>query len=890
MQFKPFDRMWDIVETQKDISDTDYFIALMYLGQMVVKFAVSGMVAAVIEGQDRHQYRLRKQLVESDGIGSWSRVLDETLTGVAAQYLHTGVKGEGYETYQLTKKTTSQDWQHRSVTLIRQCLKVAKPNASFSSKKIQGKLWFSTFAELRNKTLAHGAPGAGQIRKMCPELDESLRTLIENFCLFNRPWAYLLQTHKRKYHVSRWNESASNLRPLQTKAGTQFNFPEGVYIHFGERIDQESLRIVKLVHSDVDASDFYVPNGGWGEKKYEMRSFISNRTFDADSQDYLDPVELPPSETRGLVNAVLKGESGETITNVPHKNKDYVSRPTREERLYREIVEDTPHHVITLRGRGGIGKTWLTLKVLDDIANEGSFFAILWFSARDVDLLPTGAVPVKPDILDLKDVANVFYAHMSDILLSAEQLHDEDLDKVMFLLENMRECELGKILFVFDNFETVTNPIELYRLIYNNVKSPNKTVITTRVRDFKADYWIELAGMSYGECKVLVNNTADRLNIGRLLSRTYRERLHEVSDGHPYVVKMLLGEVRKANKVVDIGNIMSRNEDLLDSLFERTYSRLSRTAQRVFLTLCSWKSLVAEIALRAVLLRPNNHDMGDIQEAIYELYDCSLVEKTESQVDDETYWTVNLVAGQFGSRKLESSTLKMAIQADKELLQYFGSTQKTDMQRGIQTRIDRLIGEIQKRATKDRAAIEEFVPIVEYVARKGHYQAWLELANVYKKIGESDKFEHYIIRFVEFSSHNEQKREAWETLANFYKAENRHSDELNAWIRLAQLSRAYYETVSDAANRFNSITNIQDYNFDEGEKEQILDTLIELMEYGHDQANATDFSQLGWLYMHNREPDKALEAADRGLEIESYNEHCKGLRQRAQQALPFRLN
>ena len=104
MEFKPFDRMLDKVETQKDISHTDYFNSLMYLGEMVVKFAVAGMVAAVNEGQDRHQYRLRKQLVEANGIGDWSKVLDEVLSGVAAQYLCNGVKGEGNETYQLTKE------------------------------------------------------------------------------------------------------------------------------------------------------------------------------------------------------------------------------------------------------------------------------------------------------------------------------------------------------------------------------------------------------------------------------------------------------------------------------------------------------------------------------------------------------------------------------------------------------------------------------------------------------------------------------------------------------------------------------------------------------------------------------------------------------------------
>ncbi len=885
MKFKPFDRMWDVVETQRDISDTDYFNSLMYLGRMMAKFAVSGIVAAVNESQDRHQYRLRKQLVESDGIGKWSQVLDEVLTGVAAQYLCVGVKGEGNETYQLTKKTTSQDWQHKSVTLLRECLKIAHPNVEYSSKKIQGRIWFSTFAELRNKTQGHGALGGGQIRNMCSDLHESISIVIDNFRLFHRPWAYLVQTQKRKYHVVRWTEASSSLRILQTKEGTQFNFPEGVYIHFGDQIDRDSLRIAKLIHSNVDASDFYVPNGGWNEKRFEMRSFITNDTIIADSQDYLDPVELPQSETQGLSCAVLKGRSGSTITNVPNKNDDYISRPAPENRLLREIVEETPHHIITLRGRGGIGKTWLTLKVLDDIANEENFTAILWFSARDVDLSTSGPLQVKPDILDIKDIAQVFHIHMSDVLLSAEELHDDGLDKTQFLLDNMRHCELGKILFVFDNFETVTSPIELYNTIYNNVKPPNKAVVTTRVRDFKGDYWIELEGMSYEECNNLIDATARRLKVNHLVSTTDKERLFEVSAGHPYVVKMLLGGLRKPDNAVDISTMMAHNEDLLDALFERTYSQLSRIGQRVFLTLCSWKSLVAETAISAILLRPNNTDMGDIIDAIYELYDSSLVEKTDSSVDNETYWTVNLLARQFGVRKIESSTIRMAIQADKEFLQYFGVTQKTDMKRSIQSRIDRLLREIQKLVIQDHSAIEEFVPIIEYMAKRRHHQAWLKLADLYKKIGNSSQYEYYLKRFLEFATDNEEKRKVWENLANFYKLESRYSDELDASIRLAQLSRAYYETISNVANRFNSIVNLRDYRFDEGEKDMILETLIELMEDGNYQADATDFSRLGWLYMHDSKPEKALQTANRGLEIQPQNEYCKNLRQTAINAL-----
>ena len=162
---------------------------------------------------------------------------------------------------------------------------------------------------------------------------------------------------------------------------------------------------------------------------------------------------------------------------------------------------------------------------------------------------------------------------------------------------------------------------------------------------------------------------------------------------------------------------MANWDDMLDTLFERTYSRLSRPAQRVFLTLCNWKSFVAQTAIEAVMLRPNNEYM-EVSQAIDDLYNSSLVEKTPSEVDDETFLSVPLVAMQFGQRKLSISPMQMAIQADTELLRIFGATQETDVSHGIEPRIRRFFKEIEDRVRNERNQLDEFVPIVEFVARQ----------------------------------------------------------------------------------------------------------------------------------------------------------------------------
>src|SRR5690606_4527366 len=138
----------------------------------------------------------------------------------------------------------------------------------------------------------------------------------------------------------------------------------------------------------------------------------------------------------------------------PPRQNGYITRTPPENSLYSEIAEDNQHRIITLIGRGGIGKTWLTLEVLNRIAEEEIFDAILWFSARDIDLLPDGAKQVQPHILTERDIAEEFTNLIGQYLLSYEKIHSDDFNATEFLRTSMTKCELGKILFVFDNFET----------------------------------------------------------------------------------------------------------------------------------------------------------------------------------------------------------------------------------------------------------------------------------------------------------------------------------------------------------------------------------------------------------------------------------------------------
>jgi hypothetical protein len=475
---------------------------------------------------------------------------------------------------------------------------------------------------------------------------------------------------------------------------------------------------VELAQSDVDAADFYLANGNFNEKRFEMLSYASGETTFSDSAPYLIPTTpLPGSETEGLKELDLIGNC---LTNLPVLPSDYIRRRTLEAELLAALRDDR-HPVVTLVGRGGIGKTSLALASLHGITEENRFDLVLWFSARDLDLLPQGPKLVRPAVLNVKDMANEFVR-----MVSPAEAKEKGFKSTEYLAASLTTAALGPTLYVFDNFETVINPSETFKWIDTYVRPPNKVLVTTRYRDFKGDYPIEVRGMAEAECDELVDSVAAKLGIRELLTTDYRQELVRESEGHPYVVKILLGEVAKAGTLRKVERIVADADEVLTALFERTYVTLSPVARRVFLTLCNWRTTIPKLALEAVLLRPQNEKMA-VSDGLEELERSSFVELLESQVDREMFVNTPLVAAMFGRRKLAVSPMRSAIEADTEILHQFGAGQRTDVRHGVAPRIERLVKSIARRAVQETTSLMSTRPCSSFREALPAHGCWLHL-------------------------------------------------------------------------------------------------------------------------------------------------------------------
>lgn len=855
--FLPVLRMLERAELARDESDTSYFFELLYLGELVLKVLVVEILAGMQDERDRHRHSLEYRLVRVNSIGEWADVLDEALTGPPSQHLTT-VGRESQQAITEVFGPTADTWQRRAVNLLNEtcrCLDISVTDTA--RQRVSLRLWMRQFVWLRNRTRGHGAPKPAALSSVCRTLQTSIELLIDNAPAFRRDWSFLKRNLKGKYRVSSFGGDREPFAYLTRDA--EQSLPDGAYIFQGEP------RRAQLLFTDPDLTDFFLPNGNFRDERFEVISYITDERRDEGGSGYILPVQArPPSETAAAPELDVIGE---VFTNMPPRRDGYVKRPALEAELGALLTDDR-YPLITLQGRGGVGKTSLALEVLHQLAHSASYFAIIWFSARDIDLLPEGPRVVRPDVLSVEDVARDF----AELMHPGGRIKNKDAEPYLTKCLSGQALD-GPFLFVYDNFETIRQQAELYSYLSNAIRLPNKILITTRTRDFKGDYPIEVRGMKRDEFAELVQEISVRLRIGSLIDGDYEEQLFEESDGHPYITKILLGEVARAGRRVTLKRIIAAKDALLDALFDRSFAALSPAAQRVFLTLCSWRSLVPRVGMEAVLLRPGNERM-DVERALAELEQSSLVEVISADVAGSDFLSVPLAAGLFGRRKLVTSPLKIAIDADLELIRGFGTTTTTDLTHGLASRIDRLARSVATRAEKGGDLDQEFA-VIEYIASE-YPPAWLKLADLHEEIeGDVTKAVRSVNRYLE---ERPGDRDAWRRLIVLYRSANDVLGEMHARLQLAELAKPPFHDLSSTANRMNALLSRREIAIDADERRLMVRRLRRLMEDRNAEGDATDLSRLAWLCMHDQDLPAAEHWVTEGLRREPQNGHCQHLK------------
>jgi hypothetical protein len=853
------------VERAKADSDVTLFFELLYLGEFILKLTAAGLIAGIEDDRDGHRYRLVHKLIRADGIGEWTQSLDDVLSGPASQFLVSEAKEDRRI---ITERLAKDSWQHMAVLDLLAAAQEFGVHPDINREKIALRSWFDVFPELRNKTRGHGAPKTSACAAAVGLLERSVTAIANQSPIFQREWAYLRQNLSGKYHVvtlSGAGEGFSHLARSKRQEGESV-FREGLYIYY------DKPRFIALLNSDVDLSDFFVPNGAFSGTRYELHSPLTDSKKEGDANEFLAPAgDRPISETSGRGSLVPLGN---VWANLPPAPDDYVHRQELEENVSTLLSNDR-HPIVTLVGRGGIGKTSLALIVLHQLSRTSRFGAMVWFSARDIDLTQVGPKLAKPDVLTESDIA----AQFCDLLEPADRKL-KGFRSTTFMSENMANSSLGDpILFIFDNFETVRSPIDVFNWIDANIRLPNKALITTRFREFKADYPVDVPGMGRAEVDALIDNTARRLGSTNLFTASVRDAIFEQSDGHPYIVKIIVGEITDSGSPGKPERIISSKEDILQALFERTYNNLSASAKRIFLTICGWRSYIPLIAIEAMVFR-SQHESFDPAASVDELDRMSLIQKRKGD-DGEDFLGVPLAAAIFGQKKLATSPLRTAIELDIRFLQELGPTSATSISQGVGPRIRKLVQSLASKIAEGKMEFADARALLEFIASRLP-EAWLLLADLAGETQSADHLElerEYLRRYIESDPEGSGAETAWDRLARLYRSSGEVLAACDAYTRAFTLKEPPYYAISSVANWLNTQRDVFG-SYDPADRRAVFMPLATLMEARIFEASATDLSRLAWLHLHAGNLKRSEEVARLGLSMDSSNLHCLRLIER----------
>lgn len=866
-----FNRLLTRLALDKDDGDHAYFSSLTLMLEYLTRVITSAVVACLGDDSEQQRYSLEFKLVRANSIGDWVTCLHEALVGPPSQLVRDGAQQFLRE---LTQKVNGGDWRMQAVLAMKQAAAEVGVAASAIGQRVALRQLFDIWVALRNRSRGHGATTTDQCSASCEHLAAVCDLLRDNLTLFDTPWAYLHRNLSGKYRISPLVGASTCFNYLKTT--TAVHLPNGVYMFINGPVH------IPIIYSDPSIHDIFVPNGAHRRATFETLSYITNETVRQDASAWRHPPgRLPASETEGRQSLDVVGN---TFSNVPRMPPGYIRRPGLQSQVMGELQTRDRHRIVSLTGPGGIGKTTISIASINELAarDDSPYGAILWISARDVDLLDSGPRRVSARAVTQRDIARAVVS-----LLEPSEAKQQGFDPIAYFQACLGDAtDDDATLFVFDNFETVENPSDVYNWLETHIRLPNKILITTRVRSFRGDYHINIGGMTDDEANELIERHAARLGVGSLVSTEYRRSLIEESGGHPYVIKILLGDVAREGKRVTPKRVMASSGELLRALFERTYISLSPGAQRVFLLLCSWRVSVPEIGVEAVVLRPDS-ERFDVAGAFEELSRYSLIERVGTD-GDEAFVTVSLSAGEFGKRKLGVSPWRRAVEKDLLLLREFGVGRGRggDGAHGVYPRIDNLVKSVAREASEDGQALDRAMPILEYLAARVP-RAYARLAELVMEVDRSadaaPKAKGYLERFVEYCA-AEERYGGWRRLARLCEDTGDVHGEIRALCEAGIAIGHDQEGLKHVVRRVNSrLAEMKRSRVEEVRSlrvTEVVEMLAEDMERRRNGLTSVNCSGLAWLHLNiggHQSIRMARNVANLGLTKEPGNHHCRSI-------------
>ena len=315
-------------------------------------------------------------------------------------------------------------------------------------------------------------------------------------------------------------------------------------------------------------------------------------------------------------------EVNSIINNLPIPDFDheggFVGRDS-DKKTIKKHLKSSKIFVTTITGAGGVGKTSLALKILQEItlSNPDLFDAILWLSAKENKLSALGIEDIEPTLKS--------YEELLDTIIEVFDLNDEIESNTIDFKEDLTNLiiELCKnILIVIDNLETITDE-RIINFIFD-APSNVKFLITSRKGIGQLERRHELKQLKAKEAIRLFRQLArDKQleNLVNLSDETIRQYVQKVSF-YPLAIKWVLGQVARGKELNSIiSSIHEAESDISRFCFEQIFNSLTKNCKSILFSLTLTDAAPTKTLLQHITELSDN----DFEDSIEELILVSLI-------------------------------------------------------------------------------------------------------------------------------------------------------------------------------------------------------------------------------------------------------------------------
>jgi hypothetical protein len=564
------------------------------------------------------------------------------------------------------------------------------------------------------------------------------------------------------------------------------------------------------------------------------------------------PAAMPASDTEGVERLVLTPDL--VPNNLPAGSSDYVRRGQLEQTLHALLSDARRRHLINVRGPGGFGKTSLVLQLCHELAAHSDtcpYDAIVWMSARDVDLTLRGAVPVQRAEESLADVWRRFAGLFGET--------DESVAREYFEAAMRTE----PLLVVLDNFETFEGQEQAYEYLDELVQPPAKVVITSR-HTFKGDYSVEVKGMADAEAEKLLIQSARAAGVEPLMTPQTRAKIFARCQGHPYAMKLVASQVKTEAGLTDLLNQVLRKEDLLEALFRRSVDDLvdHEDAIFVFLLVSQFRGGLSEAAAR-VVTEPASIDLDD---ALHELLRRSLIEVADGPA---VLYDMPAMAREFADKHLAGHLLQTEISSASTFLRRWvplieGRVAEAAEAISRAVRSGELATPDMQRASRALRVLTTFDP-----------RLWGLVAVADRESGApEDVWEAAYKRAIEADPARPDLLFEWS------EATKDFDRQVELKVQAASVDRGNVALASRVANFLNGLYARDRDRYSSIRWAALMGRIIEALEANFLELDGEALSRLAWLYIHAGRANEVERVVERGLTVDFGNEDLRKLARR----------